>query len=158
MNSIFKKIERFLMNLIIITLIVLISLQIAMKNDTTYQRLKELEYTVKGIFQKQDVVEVIGENETLEGVIEIDLLQDYSLPQVWVVKNGNKMANFADGIVKIRVEQGDFLVLDCKFYNKPLWFEITNLSPNIRNWYLGQQFRITAEEKRIGVVEFYDKL
>jgi len=165
----FKKLERLFINIVIITLIFVISLQLVMKNDVAYQRLKDIEYTVKSVFQRQDlievtkqrqeVIEVTNENQfTEEGYIVIDLLQDYSLPQVWLVKNGTKVANFSNGIVKIKIKDGDLLLLDCKFYNNPLWFEITGLSSDIRNWYVGQQFRISAEESRIGVVEFYDKL
>ncbi len=165
----FKKLERLFINIVIITLIFMICLQLVMKNDVAYQRLKDIEYTVKSVFQRQDlievtkqkqeVIEVTNENQFVEdGYIVIDLLQDYSLPQVWLVKNGKKVANFSNGIVEISVKEGDLLLLDCKFYKNPLWFEITALSSDVRNWHLGQQFRITAEERRIGVVAFYDKL
>lgn len=169
LNNFFKKIERFFMNLLLITLILLISLQLVMKNDLAYQKLKDLEYTVKSVFQRQNlievtkqrpkVIEVTNENQFIKkGFIVIDLLQDYSLPQVWLVKNGIKVANFSNGIVETSIKDGDLLLLDCKFYNNPLWFEITGLSSYVRNWYVGQQFRVTAEESRIGVVKFYDKL
>ncbi len=165
----FKKLERLFINIVIITLIFMICLQLVMKNDVAYQRLKDIEYTVKSVFQRQDLIEVTKQDQnvvevtkknqlTRKGYIVIDLLQDYSLSQVWLVKNGTKVANFANGVVKVSIKEGDLLLLDCKFYNKPLWFEITALSSDVRSWHLGQQFRITAEERRIGVAAFYDKL
>lgn len=159
------------MNLVIITLILLISIQIVIKNDAAYQRLKDIEYTIKNVFQggflqetqgptsDQEVLEVSRESGLQEeGFIIIDLIQDYSLPQVWLVKNGRKVANFSEGIVKIAVQEGDLLTLDCKFYQSPLWFEITDLSSDIRTWHNGQQFRVNSEEFKIGIVDFYDKL
>ncbi|MFP4015611.1 MAG: hypothetical protein ACLFUI_01145 [Halanaerobiales bacterium] len=171
MGNFFRKMERLLMNLVIVTLILVISIQIVMRNDAAYQRLREIESTVRNVFQsgnlqqvldrdKEDrVVEVSGEDiMKQEGLVIIDLIHDYSLPQVWLVKNGKKVANFSEGIVRIPVQEGDLLTLDCKFYHSPLWFEITGLSADIRTWHVGQQFRISSEEVKLGVVDFYDKL
>lgn len=159
MINFIRKLERLFLNLLIITLIVIISLQIIMKNEKAYQRLKEIEFSIKNVFQEQQVIKVANFNEIeAQGIIVIDLLQNYSLPQVWLVKNGQRVGNFTEGNVKTTVLEGDLLVLDCRFHNEPLWFEITKLSSDIRTWHTGQQFRIYAEEKRIGVVQFYDKL
>lgn len=161
MNGFFRKLERFFVNLVIVVLIVLIGLQVVMRNESAYQRLKDLEFSFKNLFQQGEIIEVARHNDrvdVLQGIVVIDLLQDYSLPQVWLVKNGQRIKNFSNGIVKIRVKKGDFLSIDARFYNQPLWFEITDISPVINTWQKNQQFRIYSEEKKLGFVNFYDKL
>lgn len=160
MSGFFRKLERFIVNLIVIALIILISFQILMKNETTYQRIKDLEFAFKDLlgFQQQKTVQVAEIEKNPVGMVTIDLLQDLSLPQVWLIKNGKRIADFSDGVVLVRVEEGDLLSIDARFYSKPLWFEITSLSPSIRTWQVGQQFRIREQEIRLGIVQFYDKL
>ncbi|MFW5991735.1 MAG: hypothetical protein ACOCQN_00915 [Halanaerobiaceae bacterium] len=162
MNGFFRKFECIFVNIVIIVLIVLIGVQVVMKNENAYQRIKEFEMTFKSLFQQGEVVEVAGNldnhEEALQGVIVIDLLHDYSLPQVWLVKNGQRVENFAGGIVKVNVNKGDLLAIDARFCNQPLWFEITDISPEINTWQKDQQFRIYREEKRLGIVNFYEKL
>lgn len=155
----FRKVERFFLNLIILLIIFLASFQVIMKNETAYQRLKNFESSIRTVFKENPLTEVINYiDEDEEAYIIIDLLQDYSLPQVWVVKNGERAANFSKGIVKITVKNGDLLLLDCRFCQEPLWFEITDLSSDIRTWPKGQQFRISSEEIKLGIVQFYKKL
>lgn len=159
--SFFRRLEGFFINLIVIILILLVTVQVLMRNDTAYSKLKEMEFAIKNIFQEEPLVEVFRYEEDMkeeEGIIVIGLLQDYSLPQVWLVKNGQRVANFAEGLVQITVKEGDLLVLDCSFCAEPLWFEIKELSSSIKTWYTGQLFRIYGEEKNLGVVQFYDKL
>jgi hypothetical protein len=159
MNNFFQKLERFFVNLIIIVLIILISFQILMKNETTYRNIKDWELALRnslGLTQK--TVQVTGLEEERSGIVTIDLLQDLSLPQVYLIINGQRVADFSGGVVKVRVEEGDLLKIDARFCDKSLWFEITSLSLNIRNWQIGQQFRIKGEEFRLGVVQFYDQL
>lgn len=151
--------ERFFINLTVIILILLLSVQILMRNEKAYNKLKQIEFSVKGLFQEDTAISVFNIEERVEeGFIAIELLQDYSLPQVWLVKNGQRTANFLDGSVRINVKEGDLLLLDCRFSNEVLWFEITELSSNIKNWYTGQVFRIHEEERKLGVVQFYDEL
>ncbi len=157
-GNFFHKVERFITNLIIITLIILISVQIMMKNETAHQRIQYFESRIRGFFQPEEIVEVAGLDTQNSGFITIDLLQDLSLPQVWLVKNGQRVTSFSRGIITIQVKEGDLLVLDTSNYPQPLWFEITSLSPSIKSWQIGQQFRTNGQEKNIGVVQFQDKL
>jgi hypothetical protein len=159
MNGFFQKLERFFVNVIIIGLVVLISFQILMKNDTTYRNIKDWEFALRNFLGfKQKTEQVTGLEEERSGMITIDLLQDLSLPQVYLIINGQRVADFSEGVVKLKVDEGDLLKIDARFYDRSLWFEITSLSLNIRNWQVGQQFRIKGEEFRLGVVQFYDQL
>ncbi len=156
----FHRLERFFINLVLIILILLISVQLLMRNDSAYSKLKVMEVSIKNFFQDQAVMEGFRPGQLIveEGVINIELLQTYSLPQVWLVKNGQRVANFAEGSVEIRVKEGDLLVLDCSFCPDPLWFKVGEISSNIKTWYTGQIFRIYREEKVLGVVQFYEKV
>lgn len=154
-----QKVEKFFINLTVIILILLLTVQILMRNETAYSKLKEMEFSIRNIIQEDAVMRVFGYRELAEeGYIVIELMQDYSLPQVWLVKNGQRVDNFADGSVRINVRDGDLLVLDCSFCNEVLWFEITDLSASIKTWYTGKIYRIHGEEEKLGVVQFYDKL
>lgn len=158
MKGFFRKLERFFVNLMVIILIVLISLQVLMKNDETYQKIKNIEFAIKNLFNLEQSVEVTNQIEQYTGFVTIDLLQDLSLPQVWVIKNGQRVKNFQNGIVEIRVQEGDLILIDARNFPQALWFEITYLSPSIYNWQEGEQFRINQEIKRLGIVKTYDKL
>ncbi|MEJ6952169.1 hypothetical protein [Natronospora cellulosivora (SeqCode)] len=159
MRNFLEMVEKFLVNFIVIGLILLISLQLIMRTDMGYQRIKNLEYSLRNVLHEDETVEVFARPQSFsEGKILISLEQDYSLPQVWLVKNGTRVANFSAGFVEIAISEGDFLLIDSKFYDQALTLEIKEISPNVRSWHVGQQFRVFSEEKRLGVVEFYDKL
>lgn len=159
MNRFFVKIERFLVNLLLIILILIISFQIIMRDESAYQQVKKLEYTVKGLLNTKDTVEVTSIKEMEKKAhLTIDLLHDYSLPQVYLIQNGSRVANFSNGVVRVEVSNGDFISIDATVFKKPLWFEITYLSPSISNFKPGQQFRVSGNIKNLGVIEFYNKI
>ena len=158
MNSFFRKVEGFLINLLVIILIILISTQFLMKNEVAYQRIKELELTARNWLNQERVVEVIQPLQAEAAYLTVDLLQDLSLPQVWLLKNGEKVANFRQGVVRIKVKEGDLIALDTSYYSQALWFEITSLSSNINTWVPGKQFRSYREEIILGVVRFYGQV
>lgn len=158
MNSFFRKVEGFLINLLVIILIILISSQFLMKNEVAYQRIKELEVTARSWLNQERVVEVTQPLPTEAAYLTVDLLQDLSLPQVWLLKNGERVANFRQGVVRIKVKEGDLISLDTSYYSQALWFEITALSANINTWAPGKQFRSYREEKVLGVVRFYGQV
>ena len=165
MRDFLEKIEKFLVNFIILGLILLISLQLIMKNDSSYQRLKDFEYSFRSGFQDNQAIEVSTGVQNYEETrlfadskLLINVLEEDYLPQVWLVKNGERISDFSTGSVEIDINDGDFLLIDSRFYDGPLLFEIEELSPNIRTWHTGQEFRLFVEEKKLGLVEFYDKL
>lgn len=159
MNRFFRKLERFFVNLLLITLIVIISFQIIMRDESTYQHIKKLEYTVKGLLNTGNTVEVTSIKEMeRKAYLTIDLLHDYSLPQVYLVQNGLRVADFSDGVVRIEVNSGDLISIDATLLKKTLWFEITSLSASISNLKPGQQFRVSGDIKSLGVIEFYNKI
>ena len=167
MLNFFEKIGRFVVNLMIVGLILLVGIQIVMKNDTAQTTLNNLEMTIKSYFRNttqnlipaQKVVQVKRKQDhNYLGTITIDLLQDLSLSQVWVKKNGIKVANFARGYIKINVKKGDFITINSRHYSKTLWFEITNLSTNIGSFKKGQQFRTSGTIVNLGIVRSNNRL
>lgn len=160
-RNFFDKVERFISNVVIITLILLISVQIVMKNEDAYNKFQIVENKVReflNLKEPEKVVEVTNFIDEKRGYLTVDLLQDLNLPQVWLVKNGERVANFSKGIVRITVKEGDLITIDSRYYPEPLWFQITSLSSSIKTWQVGQQFRTSGQEKIIGVVQFYNKL
>lgn len=159
MNSFFRKLERFFVNLLLITLIIIISFQIIARDESAYQHIKRLEYTVRGFLNTGDTVKVTSTKKMEEkAYLTIDLLNDYSLPQVYLVQNGLRVTDFSDGVVRIEVNRGDVISIDATLFKKSLWFEITSLSPSISNIKPGQQFRLFGDIKRLGIIEFYNKI
>lgn len=158
MNKFFRKLERFFINVVVITLIILIGFQILMKDDVIYQRIKDFEMTFKQYFNSPETIQVTRIQDENKGYITVDLLNDLSLPQVWLIVNGERVSNFSSGIVTISVKEGDSISIDSSFYSQPLWFEITFLSSDISSWQVGQQFRLNNNQKRLGIVHFYEKL
>ncbi|MFW5981709.1 MAG: hypothetical protein ACOCQO_00725 [Halanaerobiaceae bacterium] len=159
MRNFLEMVEKFLVNFIVIGLILLISLQLIMRNDTGYQRIRNLENSIKSVFREEEAIEVTTQEEiSQKGTMLISIVDEMSIPQVWMVKNGERISDFSRGFVEIELIEGDFLLIDAKFYDQPLWLEVKEISPNISSWHKGQQFRISTEEKRLGVVEFYEKL
>ncbi|MFW5998342.1 MAG: hypothetical protein ACOCP5_01145 [Halanaerobiaceae bacterium] len=156
MFYLFEKIGRFILKLAVLGLILVISVQFLMNNEESYNRVKEVETVVKNIFttnSSNEVMEVTqDEIQEEHGVITFKLLQNLSLPQVWVRCNGEKIENFSEGKATIKVKKGDFLTIDSTNYNDELWFEINDRSSNIQNFKNGQQYRTRGEMLNIGVV------
>jgi|SRR5690554_2206434 len=159
----FKKLERIFINLMVITLIFLISFQLVMKNEEAYQKIKNYEMMVKGFFNNnQQAIEVINpiydEVNNEAGIVAIEILGGFKLPQVWVIINGEKISNFENSLIELSVNESDLIEIDSRNYPDVLWFEIKYLSPSIYSWNIGQQFRFYQEIRKIGVVETYRKL
>ena|SRR5690554_4462053 len=155
----FKKLERILINIMVIALIFLISFQILMKNEETYYKIKNFEVMVKGFFNNnQQSIEVVNPLNDEAGVIAIEILGGFKLPHVWVLVNGEKVANFENNTVELSVNESDLIEIDSRNYPHILWFEIKYLSPSIYSWNIGQQFRFNQEIRKIGVVQTYHEL
>jgi hypothetical protein len=160
MNNFFLKFEKILINIIVIILILLISAQFIMKNEYTYERLHRLKLSIKNIFNDKNKTINVSKIDKLnsQGKIIINLLNNVSLPQVWVLINGEKIANFDNGIVQLFVRDGDLISIDSRAYNKTIWFEITYIQSFIKNLSIGEQFRLNSEKKVISLIKFNDKL
>ncbi len=159
MNSFFNKMGRFILNVMVICLVLLISYQIIIKTDTANPALRKMGNIVQNYLNRDEVEESVTVVEKKDyGVITIDLMQNYSLPEVWVLKNQNRAVNFAKGIVTINVQNGDYISIDARNYEGVLWFEITSLSEDIKNWSEGTQIRTAGSMIDMGIVEIIDKL
>ena len=159
MNRFFNKIGRFILNAMVICLVLLISYQIIIRTDTANPALRKIDNIVRNYMNRDEIEESITVVEKKDnGIMTIDLMQNYSLPEVWVLKNQNRIANFEQGIVTINVQNGDFLSIDARNYDGVLWFEITSISEDIRVWSKGTQIRAAGNLVDMGIVEMIDKL
>ena len=162
MLNFFEKVGRFFVNLMIVGLILLVSIQIIMGNEEYQNRLQMAENFIKSYFQ-QPVPEVTRvtqhEREHKLEIIEVSLISNASIPEVWLMKNGERVANFADGKVRLEVSEGDLLTIDSREFTNTLWFKITFISDDIISFQQGNQFRISGEDlENLGIIRFGDKL
>lgn len=162
MKDFFYKIERFLINLLVICLILLVVSQMIIKDDRAVQRIVDLRdniyYTFENILHLEDhSIEVSNQNNIKEGFIRIKLLQGISLPEVYILKNGKKVDNFKNNEAVIIVKNGDVLALDSRTFYDPLWFEIVYLSDNISFLTTGHQYRTEGNLVNIGVIKLFDE-
>jgi len=143
----------------VICLVLLISYQIIIKTDTANPALRKIDNIVRNYMNRDEIEESITVVEKKDnGIMTIDLMQNYSLPEVWVLKNQNRIANFEQGIVTINVQNGDYLSIDARNYDGVLWFKITSVSEDIRVWSKGTQIRTAGNLVDMGIVEMIDKL
>ncbi|MFW6035961.1 MAG: hypothetical protein ACOCRZ_06875 [Halothermotrichaceae bacterium] len=157
MNNFLKKVEHFFITLIIVILIILVSVQFLMKNDAAQQKLQNIEFAVREILNPNEAVEVTAVDNKKEveydGFIVIKVLQQLSYPQIYVKLNGEIYDDFSNGFVEVKVREGDLLAIDARYFDKPLWFEITYSSPDISSLKKGHQIRVYNSEKIIDVIK-----
>ena len=159
MGKFLWKLERFFVNLIVICLILMITSQLIMKHDSAWKRFKNIRSTFKEIFiPEKEVIPVNSLNEKEDGVIVIHLIPEVSLPQVWILKNGKREANFSSGYVICSVNEGDLLTIDSRFYDDGLWYKITSISSSINTLEVGDLFRTSGDTTSLGIIEFNNKL
>ncbi len=159
MHNFFNRVGRFFMKLLTICLVLLISYQVIVKTDPANPVFEKLNDSIQNfIGQENELNNIAVFKDKSRGVITIDLMQDYSLPEVWVLKNGQRTVNFDRGIVVLEVENGDFISIDARDYEGVLWFKITSVSDNIRNLPEGILFRISWDLLDIGIIDISSKL
>lgn len=165
MKNIFDEIGRFVLKLVIIFLVLLISFQIISVNEKNSFAFEKISNTLgdylnynksETVYDKSKSIDVVERIRYRE--ITIDLMQNYSLPEVWVLKNQKRIANFSEGIITIRVQEDDFISIDATDYQEVLWFEVTSLSRDIKNWSPGKQFRTKGNLIDLGIVKIYGEI
>jgi hypothetical protein len=82
-------------------------------------------------------------------------LKDYSsLAKANLLVNQKKVADFRQKQITIRILPGDIIEIDGSFYNQPINFEITKISPNIIESSFQKQIRTNSNVVLVGKVEF----
>jgi len=162
MLNFFEKVGRFFVKLMIIGLILLISVQLIGQNEQYQERLQIAESFIKGYFNQpvQEVTKVTHQESpgNLE-IIEVSLISGASIPEVWLMSNGERIGNFQEGKVSTEVSEGDLLTIDARDYNQILWLEISFISSDIVTFQPGKQFRISGGDlKNLGIIRIRDKL
>ncbi|MFW6381498.1 MAG: hypothetical protein ACOCZ3_03035 [Bacillota bacterium] len=168
MGNFYEQLGRFVVKLLIITLILLVSVQIISQDHQAGQTLRLVESKILDFFSEENrdrpPAEVTVTRDTPEeGYITINLINNLSLPRVWVLCNGQRLASFSEGKVSISVKPGDNLALDARLYPEPLWFEITDLdfsraSFSQTSLKIGQKFRTAGNIAHVGIVKVGGKL
>ncbi len=163
MLSFFEKVGRFFVNLMVVGLILLVSVQILMGNENFQNRFEMAENFINNIFDQpeQQLARVTYEEETSRdrttGILRLSIISRTSAPEVWLRQNGQRVSNFADGEVIIEAEDDDLITVDLTQYERTLWFEVTSISPEITSFQNGEQFRISGGQlENLGIVRIED--
>ncbi|SJZ54786.1 hypothetical protein [Selenihalanaerobacter shriftii] len=171
-----EKIESLLIKGTIALIILLITVQVALndpintdlqlkqlplvKKTLTYLKLDKLKNYVKDFKAteskpaNQANLAVIAEQQ---GIIELKILNSNNASQVKVLVNNQVRGTFKDDRFRLRVKNGDEIILDSKMINKGLWVKVTNLSDNIQNFQEGEQFWVKNNLKQLRRVELYKR-
>ena len=158
MKNFFNKVGKYFLNLLIICLVLLISFQIIAGDERTEITFGKIGDTIQKYINFRDTETIKVVEKTEYKTITIDLMQNYSLQEVWVLKNQQRIANFSEGIATIRVQEGDLISIDASAYQGVLWFEITSISREIRNWSKGEQIRTEGTLIELGIVKMYGEI
>ena len=141
MKRIVNRIEKYLIRVILFSLLVVVVVQGIMTQDPLRLYLswsermegQVVEYPVAGDLQ-QAVKEKKQEPPVVRSpeahlIIEVG---DYSsLPRTMVLVNGREKARFDDKKVNLLVQAGDVVEIDSRAYNFPVKYQIKNVSSNL---------------------------
>ena len=160
MNFYNNKYFKLLLNGILTALIIIISVQLILRDDVTRERLQMVESVFYTITDDTGEVMKVIEDGGIEkqGVIVFESVQPVNPAGVFVVINSEKVDNFEDGNVVVEVGRGDRIFIDARNYDYELEIEITDISSFINNFEVGDRLRTTGNRIFLGTVEINDKL
>ena len=75
-----------------------------------------------------------------------------SLEQAYLLINGETAGSFAQGVLRVRVYDGDLLAVDCRAYDRELDFTVDEMSASVEERYLPQRFSCRGEAAVWGFV------
>ncbi|MFW6386725.1 MAG: hypothetical protein ACOCZM_02005 [Bacillota bacterium] len=145
---------------VILTLLVIgVTIQFIKQDEVASRRLEELEQAFLGPAEDPgQVVEVADKDTGRQGHLVIDIDQELSLTEVWLVRNGEKVSSFRGGRAVLNVAPGDRIHLDASAYKGRLKFEISDASLLPSGLEVGDVVRTEGNRIFLGAVEERQKL
>lgn len=153
MKRLLDKIEKYLVRGVILGLICLVVVQALLTRDPLRFYLswgermegQKLEYPVGTLGEEEETLRGKQSNNKEEVVSpwgQLTLsLQDYSsLAKVRVLVNNEEVADFTNREIELKVMAGDVIEIDSTYYNFPIEFRITKVSPNLSAPSVNQSF------------------
>jgi hypothetical protein len=134
--------ERFLFKAFLIVFVLLLGVQAALLNPA-----------IKSSITKQESIEgaPLGVEEYLYnfGTIEMELLDEDSIPALKILVNGEEKACFDTKNIRLDVIEGDIIEIDGSAVNDNVKVAISSVSTNINKEYVGKIFQIDGNVQNI---------
>ncbi len=156
-------IEKYIVRSVIIGIIMLVFVQSLMRNDTYRfflswgERLEGQSFTMPAIADRSEV-ETAMESSEIEKLapakasVIIKVEKFASLPNAWILVNGDKKTAFNDKEVKLEVIAGDVIEINAAAYNFPIEFTIIGGSPNLAFPEKNKVFKTNQSTAMIGKI------
>ncbi len=157
-----KFVERTLLTIIVVGFILLVSVQMILTNP-------KLKDSLIAKIPKFDKILAIGQSNDFEAetkpvfslnqeeYLVLSLPNKEAHPEVKLLLNGEVVADFSKGYVKVDINENDYVTIDARELDKGLWFEVTGLSSKNLSFEVGQQFWIDGEFKNLGKIKGLNK-
>lgn len=153
-----RVIEKILLRIVVLGLILLIAVQLILTNPN-------LEDSIVAKLPKLKEILNFGQNvpaktvfRTKEEYLILALQNSYRAPETKVLVNAKVVGDFSQGLIKIRVQDGDKLAINGRENKKGLWVKVEATSVPLPSFKVGQQYWIKNEWKVIGEVKLNNKL
>jgi hypothetical protein len=158
-------VEKYLIRLIVLSLVALVVVQGLMTRDE-FRLYLSLGEKLEG--QKLELP-VINNNESAandnektpttaptvkspQAIITISLEKFSSLPKAFILVNDRKMKDFSDKDIKLELSAGDTIEIDATSYNFPVSFKIKDVSSNVAFPQINQVFQANQGIVMLGKV------
>ncbi len=138
-----ERMGRLFLNLVIILFILLISVQIILKNDDARERLTQVETAFQELTHStQQVFKVTDDIKKGLLVLKVNNEKEqFDLSEIWLLQNGTKVANFSEGYLSFQVNDGDLITITSS-YPETIEIFFEDVDDSISSIEKGQQFKI----------------
>lgn len=140
MKRIIDKVEKYLIRIIVLSLLVIVVVQGMMTHDPLRLYLswsermegQVVEYPVAGgaKTENKDKPETLKASSS-QAYLVMEIKEFSSLPRTIVLVNGQEKARFHDKEVKLLLQAADVVEIDSRAYNFPVNYRIKNASDNL---------------------------
>lgn len=137
MKKFVSRMEKYLIRLVVLSLVVMVVVQAMMTQDQYRLFLswgekmegESINYPVSAA--QGTIPEPSANINSPHADMTIAIDEFSSLPRATVLVNGNKSTTFVNQEVHLQVMAGDTVEIDSRYYNFPVNYKIINTSPNL---------------------------
>ncbi|GAW91007.1 hypothetical protein [Calderihabitans maritimus] len=149
--------ETFLFRTVLLGLVLLVVVQAFLTHDPIrfYLSFSErMEGKLAEFYMDNPEARIVTSGSVAFATVTLRLENYSTLQKAILLVNGEKVADFRDKQVTVRVFPGDFLEIDGSFYTLPLRFKVVATSSNIARPSVGQVIEVQGGVAKVGKVIF----
>ncbi|MGI6684842.1 MAG: hypothetical protein ACOX47_05030 [Bacillota bacterium] len=148
--------EKILVRIVIFGLVALVGVQAMLTSDSMRFYLSFAERLEGQPFQEwsNPTARVLDTESSIFAHLTVELKDFSSLSKAKLLVNGEEIADFRNKKITVKVYPDDIISIDGTFYNRPLAFEISEISPNISWPVLHQIIETKSTVEHLGQVKF----